>query len=237
MASEVGHNKNVANFKSLYQILEEMGPMYNPSNPSIALTALEPIKTVLDDVIETFNTKNPLYKNAVAQRETNMAPLSKLTTKIVNSFRASGAPASDIENAESMARVIRGMKTAKKIDPETQSTEGISTSRMSYDSRTANFDAMISFLETHALYAPNETDLQILALKQFNLLQKQQNTNINYATNELLTARTARNGALYNETTGAVNLAPTIKNYLKSLGDSAKPYYKSAVRLKFTTKR
>lgn len=233
MTSEVGHNKNVANFKSLYQILQEMGTMYNPSNPLIALAVLEPIKTVLDGVVVTFNTKNPIYKNTVALRETSMKPLSKLTTRIVNSFRASGASASDIDNADSMARVVRGMRKIKKINPETQSTEGISTSRMSYDSRTANFDAMISFLEMHPLYAPNEPELQIAALKQFNLLQKQQNADVNQTTNELLTARVSRDGALYNETNGAVSLAPIIKNYLKSLGEPGKPYYKVAVRLKF----
>jgi hypothetical protein len=233
MASEVGHNKNVANFKSLYQILEEMGTMYNPSYPAITLTALEPIKTVLDEVVVTFNTKNPLYKNAVAQRETNMAPLSKLTTRIVNSFRASGASAPDIENADSMARVIRGHKRLAKVNPETASPETISTSRMSYDSRTANFDALISFLESQSVYAPNENDIKLPQLKQINLSQKQQNAAVNQAANELLTARVSRNNALYSETDGIIRLIPIIKNYLKSLGEQGKPYYKVAVRLKF----
>lgn len=234
MVSEVGHNKNVANFKSLYQILEEMGTLYNPSNPAIVLTILEPIKTVLDGVIETFNTKNPLYKNAVAQRETNMAPLSKLTTRIVNSFRASGASALDIENADGMARVIRGYKRSAKVNPETASPETISTSRMSYDSRTANFEALISFLESQSVYAPNEDDIKLLQLKQVNLSQKQQNAAVNQAANELLTARVSRNNALYSETVGIIHLVPLIKNYLKSLGESGKPYYKTAVRLKFS---
>lgn len=235
MASEVGHNKNVANFKTLFQILEEMGTLYNPSNSVITLTILEPKKQILDDVIVTFNQKNPLYKNAVAQRETNMKPLSRLTTRIVNSFRASGASQSDIENAESMARIIRGMSHKTKVNPETASPETISTSRMSYDSRTANFDAMIFFLETHPAYAPNEDDIKIPALKAINLQQKQLNALVNQTANELLTARTSRNVTLYSDTTGIVHLVPIIKNYLKSLGEAGKPYYKSAVRLRFTS--
>lgn len=233
MASEVGHNKNVANFKSLFQILEEMGTLYNPSNPAITLANLEPIKQALDDAIATFNQKNPLYKNAVAQRETHMASLSKLTTRIVSSFRASGASPSDIQNAESLARLIRGVSRKSKAKPETASPETISTSRMSYDSRTANFDAMINYLETHPYYTPNEDALSIASLKAINLQQKQENAMVNQTANELLTARSLRNTTLYNSSTGAVQYAPIIKNYLKSLGDAGKPYYKSAVRLKF----
>ena len=42
--SETGHNINAANFGKAYQILTEMGTLYNPSNPSLLLTALEPKK-------------------------------------------------------------------------------------------------------------------------------------------------------------------------------------------------
>ncbi|ELY2018558.1 hypothetical protein SL053_002487, partial [Flavobacterium psychrophilum] len=46
-SSETGHNKNVANFSSAYQILDEMGALYNPSNTEIALANLAPKKVVL----------------------------------------------------------------------------------------------------------------------------------------------------------------------------------------------
>ena len=49
--SETGHNKNVANFSSAYQILEEMGTLYNPSNAKIQLVNLDPIRTSLQNVI------------------------------------------------------------------------------------------------------------------------------------------------------------------------------------------
>jgi len=236
-SSEVGHNKNVANFKSLYQILEEMGALYNPANPAIKLANLQPLKAVLDEAIEEFNEKHPLYKNAAAERETAMAPLNRLTTRIINSFRASNVTASDIENAESMARVIRGFMKPKKANVENDSTESISTSRMSYDNRTANFESMISYLGTHGGYSPNEEDISILQLRDLCLLLKGLNEKVNKTTNELVTARTARNNALYKEETGVVNLVPIVKKYLLSLGDSGKPYYKLAVRLKFTNSK
>ena len=47
--SETGHNKNVANFSTAYQILEEMGTLYNPSNAKIQLVNLYPIRTSLQN--------------------------------------------------------------------------------------------------------------------------------------------------------------------------------------------
>ena len=64
--SEVGHNKNVANFSAGIIILQEMGPLYNPSNANLKLPALNPIKTSLAAVITILNDKKPIYKNAVA---------------------------------------------------------------------------------------------------------------------------------------------------------------------------
>lgn len=235
MASEVGHNKNAANFKSLYQILEEMGTLYNPSNPAIELSAMQPKIAELESVTEIFNAKNPAYKNAVAQRATHTKPLSKLITRVLNNFKASGASEQDIENAKSLAKLIRG-GSRRKVNPETASANTISTSRMSYDNRTANFEALIGFLESHPTYAPNEDEIKIVTLKSVNTEQKSQNAAVNHAANELLTARIARNNTLYNATVGVVHLVRPIKDYLKSLGETGNSYYKAAVRLKFSKK-
>ena len=89
-SSETGHNKNVANFSSAYQILEEMGGLYNPSNANLKLTILNPIKTTLSAVITVLNDKKPVYKNAVAQRELEIAPLGKLTTRAYNFAKSCG---------------------------------------------------------------------------------------------------------------------------------------------------
>lgn len=98
--SEVGHNKNVANYTALYQILQEMGTLYNPSNPKIQLSNLDPVKTVLSTAIGELNKKNPLYKNAEANREIAMAPLSKRISSILNFFKLLEVSASDKEKCE-----------------------------------------------------------------------------------------------------------------------------------------
>lgn len=79
--SETGHNKNVANFSTAYQILEEMGTLYNPSNAKIQLVNLDPIRTSLQAVITELKNKKPIYKNAISARELAIVPLGKLMTK------------------------------------------------------------------------------------------------------------------------------------------------------------
>ena len=61
-SSETGHNKNVANYSSAIQLLEEMGGLYNPSNANLKLTALDPVKTDLSGVITVLNDKNQFTK-------------------------------------------------------------------------------------------------------------------------------------------------------------------------------
>ena len=60
--SETGHNKNVANFSTAYQILEEMGSLYNPSNAKIQLANLDPIRASLQNVITELNYRNQFIK-------------------------------------------------------------------------------------------------------------------------------------------------------------------------------
>ena len=67
--SETGHNKNVANFSTAYQILEDVGLLYNTSNAKIQLVNLDPIRSTLQNVITELNNKKPIYKNAVSTRE------------------------------------------------------------------------------------------------------------------------------------------------------------------------
>ena len=235
--SEVGHNKNAANFNTLAQILQEMGTLYNPTNPDIKLFNLEPVKTAIATAINTLNAKKPLYTNAVANREIAIALLGKTTSKILNSFKSLNVSATDKENLTSMVKKIRGDKKPAKVNPDTTETSSISTSQMSYDSRIANLDALISFVNSHPEYNPNEEDIKIAALETYNQQLKTLTQTVNAAGNALITARKDRNNILYKNSNNVLDLAKEIKAYLKSLGDEGLPYYKAATKLTFTNLR
>ena len=231
--SETGHNKNVANYGTAYQILEEMGPLYQPSNPNLLLAKLEPIQNVLADVTTVMNTVYPIYKNDVAKREETIAPLSKLMTRVLNSALSTTMSAKDKGNLSSMAKKIRGGERLKPVDPAKAPEDAISTSQMSYDSRIANLDTFIGQLESHPEYNPNEEDLKIGVLREYHQYLKTLSSKVNASGNKLITARKNRNQALYFGSPNVIELMDDVKSYLKSIGEPAKPYYKALVKLQF----
>jgi hypothetical protein len=231
--SERGHNKNVANFSTAYQVLEEMGTLYNPSNTKIQLTNLDLIRQSLQVVITDLNNKKPIYKNAVSAREEAIAPLGKLITKTINYAKSLDISSTDKENLISQAKKIRGDQKPKSVNPDTTEADGISTSQMSYDSRIANLDTYTIQLASHIEYAPNEIEIQITSLQilKSNLVSLSQA--VNSAGNALITARANRNNILYHNETNVIKLVKDVKAYLKSLGDAGKPYYNAIVKLQF----
>jgi hypothetical protein len=232
-ASETGHKKNVANFSSLSQILQEMGAVYNPSNQNIQLVALNPINTALIATMKGIDQKKPIYTNAVADRENTIAPLAKKTTRILNSFKSLSVSATDKENVASMVKKIRGDKKPLKVNPDNAEVKAISTSQQSYDSRIANFDTLIELVASHSLYSPNEEELKIENLQSYHQTLSELNGKVNTAGNTIITARKQRNDMLYKGDNNAIQLVKDIKSYLKSLGEAGLPYYKAAVKLKF----
>ncbi|CAM3857813.1 MULTISPECIES: hypothetical protein [Flavobacterium] len=235
--SETGHNKNVANFSTAFQVLEEMGALYNPSNTNISLINLNPYKSELATVVNELNTKIPLYKNVVATRELKMKEMGKIITRSINFAKSVAISTTDKENLQSQVRKLRGTKTAKKINPNTAKTESISTAQLSYDSRIANLETYINQLASHNAYTPNEAELQIVSLQAYQQELGSLNIQVNASVNALITARKNRNAVLYDNEKNIIQLMREIKAYLKSLGEAAKPYYKAIVRLRFTDKQ
>ena len=232
--SETGHNKNVANFSTAYQILEEMNTLYNPSNSKIQLVNLDPVRSSLQITIAELNNNKPIYKNAVAAREIAIAPLGKRMSKAGNYSKSIDISDTDKENIASQVKKIRGDKKAKTVNPDTAEVETISTSQMSYDSRIANLETITSQFASHPEYAPNETEIQIPTLQAYHTELTTLSSLVNSAGNALITARKDRNQILYFDEHNIIQLIKDIKNYVKSLGDVALPYYKALVKLKFT---
>jgi hypothetical protein len=233
-SSETGHNKNVANFGSAYQILQEMGELYNPSNTNLLLEKLQPKKVALKATIDELDLKKPIFKNAVADREVAIAPLGKKMTKALNYSLSLDISDTDKENLTSQVKKIRGDKKPKKVNPDTADSNTISTSQMSYDNRIANLKTITNQFASHPEYAPNETEIQIATFTAYHEHLTELSSLVNEAGNTLITARKERNQILYYDQNNVIQLIKEIKKYVKSLGDAATPYYKALVKLKFT---
>ena len=223
--SETGHAKNVANFDELISFVTGYRETYNPSKATIKLDALKALSDHAKTSINAVSSMEPAYKSAVAAREVVFIPLSKLTTRIMNSIKATDTTVQVDENARTLVRKIQGVRaTAKKTEDEKKALAEkgkevveISTSQMSYDSRLDNFFKLIQLLSSVPEYNPNETELKIEHLNTILDDLKAKNAAVVESYIPLSNARISRNNLLYKENTGLYDVALDVKNYIKSV--------------------
>lgn len=243
--SETGHAKNVANFDELISFVTGYRESYNPSKATIKLDALKALSDHAKTSINAVSSMEPAYKSAVAAREVVFIPLSKLTTRIMNSIRATDTTVQVDENARTLVRKIQGVRaTAKKTEDEKKALAEkgkevveISTSQMSYDSRLDNFFKLIQLLSSVPEYNPNETELKIEHLNTILDDLKAKNAAVVESYIPLSNARISRNNLLYKENTGLYDVALDVKNYIKSVFGATSPQYKQVSKIKFTAPR
>lgn len=243
--SETGHAKNVANFDELISFVTGYRESYNPSKATIKLDALKALSDHAKTSINAVSSMEPAYKSAVAAREVVFIPLSKLTTRIMNSIKATDTTVQVDENARTLVRKIQGVRaTAKKTEDEKKALAEkgkevveISTSQMSYDSRLDNFFKLIQLLSSVPEYSPNEKELKIEHLNTILDDLKAKNAAVVESYIPLSNARISRNNLLYKENTGLYDVALDVKNYIKSVFGATSPQYKQVSKIKFTAPR
>lgn len=243
--NETGHQKNVANFDALIAFATGYGASYNPSKAALAIDALKALSDQAKDAINTVSTAEPAYKNAVAAREAAFAPLSKLTTRIINALKATDAAKQVVDDAKSVARKIQGTRAKAKLTDEQKKAlaeQGkevveISTSQMSFDNRLDNLFKLTQLLASVPEYAPNETELKVDTLNRMMDDLKAKNAAVMDATTPLSNARITRNEILYKEDAGLYDVAADMKAYVKSVFGASSPQYRQVSKIKFTKSR
>ena len=240
-SSESGHAKNAANFESLISFVKGYGAIYNPSKSSIKVQALETILADTETSIKDIDTLLPSYTNAVSIREAAFAPLSKLSTRVINAIKATDTTQQVDESVRTVIRKIQGKRATPKIteaEKATAITEGkevnqISSSQMSYDNRLENFYKLIMLLTSIPEYNPNEEELKITSLTAVYEDLKAKNTVVVESITRLSNARIIRNELMYKPLSGLVDTTYDVKTYIKSLFGATSPQYKQVSKLEF----
>jgi hypothetical protein len=243
--SESGHPINIANFETIVADVTSYGATYNPSKPTLKLTALSPLlttsKTTHAGVLSAESTLN-LAKDA---RVVVFKALSPLVTKIINALKATDTTVQVDESAQTLVRKLQGRRaTPKKTDEQKKVAADagkevieISSSQMSFDSRIDNFDRLIKLLSSVTLYAPNEAELKVTALTAILNDLKAKNLAVTNAEVAVNNARILRFDIMYKDNVGLVDVAYDIKTYIKSVFGATSPQYKKISALKFTKPR
>jgi hypothetical protein len=121
--AESGHARNVERFAQLISFVQGYGAAYAPSNPAITLPNLQLKLTQSQGVIDGVSSTKAPWTGAVNDRQNEFAELRPLTTRIVNSFAASGAPKNAIDDAKTLKRRIEGTR-ATAIPQDNPNTPG-----------------------------------------------------------------------------------------------------------------
>ena len=210
--SEVGHAKNVANFKLLMNNFVAIGAPYNPTNPQLQLTFLQNKYTLSFNIQKSVNDLLAPYTMAVDTREQLFKPLNKELTKLRKAYKA----------------------TEPKSQAETpDEAETHSTSQLSYDQRTNTLDALISLLQNTPNYNPNEPEYQVATYqaKKEAMLEATQKVAETFI--PLNTARSERNKELYLADDNLVDIAIKAKDYAATILDTNSAQYKAIAKIKF----
>ena len=239
--NETGHAKNVANMEKMVAICTSFGNDYNPSYEPIQLTNLQTKAQTTKDCISAIDASQPLWSNAVMQRQEAFNPLDKLVTRTSNALKVVVSSEKVNENARTYIRKIHGQRAKPKMtEEEKQEAEAKgekivehSAAQTSYDSKVANFSKYIQFLATIAEYKPNEEELTVEALTTYCEDLKAKNIAVVNAEAAIKAERVKRDKELYDGNEGLVVLASKVKAYVKSIYGSNSIQFKQLSSLKF----
>lgn len=233
---ETGHSKNVANFETLILACTGLGNSYNPSNANITLVALNNLHQEAKEAIKMVKTTETQFNSVEGQRITIFKQLKPKATKVINALKASAAPITVIDDANSIILKINGRrannKSTETIDAES-TKEKRSVSQLSYDMQLDHLQKLAELISIEPAYAPNEQDIKVAAINAFISELESVNTAIKTAYIPYKTAMQDRDVLLYAPQKGLVDIALTVKIYIKSVFGPSSPEFKQVNKLSF----
>lgn len=234
--SETGHAKNVANFETLITNCKGFGEAYNPSSNDIQINIMVRYHLESKEEVREVKNKKAPFDEVEGHRKTLFKPYGPLATKIMGALKASGAPITVIQDAETINRKMQGKRalgTAIELKEDGTPKDRISVSQQSYDMKIDHLEKMIELLSIEPSYNPNENPLKVDSLTTYQRELEVINTAVKNAYVPYYTALISRNKKLYDTEKGLVARAIQVKNYVKSVYGATSPEFKRIQSLKF----
>jgi hypothetical protein len=232
------HASNVANFNTLISCAKGFGVLFNPSQDTIKIDAMQILYEEGRNVLRAANVVQADYKNATTARNTAFKPLNKLTTRVMNAFKVNVHNDQSRAQLRSLIRILQGIKLKPKkstevtTDPTTEDRENVSH-KSDYDSRLETFDSIIQFLKTFTAYIPNETELSIAGLTAYYNDLAEKNAQYNETETAKKNIRIVRDTVLYTPVTGLGYVGLDGKSYIRSVFGPRSLQFKQVAKLKF----
>jgi hypothetical protein len=234
--SETGYANVLANFERLVSYCREIGDAYRPSNPLLALDALNGLSAECRSALEAVTAAKIKHDNAVKERATLYAGLGKFSTRLLAALEAAGAPKTRIERARALARKIRGERAKNaamlKTENSGEQSKQHSVSRRSFDSKAEYFGQLVALISDEPAYAPNEPDISKATLAEKTQQLLDSNRAIAQTAQKLSLTRQERDKCFFAEENALRPLGQLTKTYLKSILGNDSPLYKAIGKLR-----
>lgn len=221
MANESGDMKILGNFRRLIDLVAAANP-YTPSNAVLAVADMETRLTDATAAVNDIGVEMAPNKIAINDRQEAYLEAKDLVRGSRNLLKASGASEAILDDADTFARKVLGLRASPKAvdDPNTPENEAAashSASQQSYDAVLGNFRSFIEILKNEASYAPVETKYQTGELETFadGLLAKSNIVSSTFV--PLSNARSVRDQRLYNGENCVCDVAQMVKAYIRAI--------------------
>ena len=112
--SEKGHAKNVANLKTLITYLTSLQADYSPTKATIAVANLQTLYDDCSIAMDAIKAALPPFSAAVDVQELAFKPLSKLVTRVLNSYASVVEDKQELQTATSLKNKITGTASNQK---------------------------------------------------------------------------------------------------------------------------
>jgi hypothetical protein len=238
--TDTGHAVNLDNFSKLKNACALMDPPYLPVRDELKLPALTTLLANSSMAQKTLTEKRLAYSRKGADRSDLYQTLGPVTTQCLSILKSSGVLPQVLQGATSIANKVRGVDTRKKqksqaeepVTIETPQETGeagtppvnaelaaeekrYSVSQMSCVMRAENFGKLLALLKMEPLYQPSNNQLKIPALETLHAQLLQFNEDVSNAFQVYKNALTARNQIFYTAGTGLVDIAFSVKDFVK----------------------
>lgn len=186
---------------------------------------------------ETGHAKNAqtAFDSATNKRAEAFEDFRKLSTKVVSAFSVYAGD-EELKDMKTIQRKIQGARAGKSKPPaegDSQSGRTISVSQQSYDSLIDHLAKMIEVVKASSDYKPNEPELTVNGLKtKLDELKAANSAVIDGYTN-WNNSLIKRNETLYSPLAGLVEVAASVKNYIRSVFGHQSPQHKQVSALRF----
>lgn len=234
-----GHAKNITNFETVTNLLDSLVTVYNPSQTSLLLAALqdrlEEASALLDEIDTALVDKNTRIDEIQAE-------LEDLDGYVANLKRAAELELGD----EALTRDLQNI--AERLNPKSRSTPltggaftpgadesrtKLSASQPERGERIAQLAAALALLKTRMDYDPPAADYKIAGIEAKLAALTAKNAAALAAEAAFASAVAARDRVLYDDETGIIKLVKLIKIQLALKPGKASAAYQQINALEF----